>query len=408
VRLGWLAALGFFVGCAPGAEPGGVLGDALERQDSTSSLCQFGGWADAEDSRHVVHVREDGSDTDGNGTRRNPYATVDAALEHLRDDGHNGKSRIAVGPGVFDTSVHLAASDPKVEIVGCSAARTTLQAVSPGESVISVDGQKHAWLRGVTVAGGRRALRVRDGGRFDVRGSVIDGSSQVGVLVQGEQSRLHLHDTTVTSTQALDDRGWGVAVIDGGRLEMNRGGVYDSVGVGIFGDDADVTLSDVEVIGTQTTGRFDSELGRGLHLQNGSSLEINGGLFRDNSDAALFLRDPKSMRINGIVIDITSAGIVIDFPSTGLSGDGIVVHGGQPVTLTDNLITGSARAAILFDGATGTVSGNETDDNGLVIDGTSIFAQEQAHVGGDDAGLVYDLQGPLLLNTWTIDADALR
>ena len=137
--------------------------------------------------------------------------------------------------------------------------------------------------------------------------------------------------------------------------------------------------------------------------------EIEHGLLRNNADAGIFLHEPESVRINSIVIDITSAGIVIDFPSTGLSGDGIVVYGGQQaVSLSDNTIVGSARAAILVDGADATLWGNETGDNGLVIDGTSMFAQEDAEVGGDDAALVYALQGPLLLNTWTIDADPLR
>src|SRR6187399_3190213 len=84
VRLGWVTALVWLVGCAPDPMSGTAWEDGLERQDATSRLCSFGGWAANEDSHSVVHVCDGGSDVDGNGSLRHPYATVDAALEGLR------------------------------------------------------------------------------------------------------------------------------------------------------------------------------------------------------------------------------------------------------------------------------------------------------------------------------------
>lgn len=416
MRLGQLAALGLLVGCAPDIAPGDPADGLFERRGDTwdaksEGPCRLGTWGAIRGPQNAVHVRADGSDVDGDGSLQTPYATVDAALEHLREHGRghgNARVRIAVGPGTFPTALRLDEDDPKLFIDGCSASETRLAPATAGTSIVEVVGNKHGQLRGVTLEGGRRALRVRDGGRFDVSDAVVEGSRHVGVLVQDHASRLTLHDTDVVATAPMFHRGWGIAVVGGAELTMEGGGVYESTGVGIFGDDADVTLVDVTVADTKVGG-LQGEVGRGLHLQNGSRLDLTGGLFQNNTDAGVFLSQPEKATISGLVIDITSAGIVIDFPSTGLTGDGIVVWGGgEQVSLSDNLIRSSDRAAVLFDGADARIEGTATEGNGLVVQGSSIFAQEEAQVEGEDAHAVVDLEAILPINTRVLDIDSIK
>lgn len=423
MRLGWLTIIAMFaVGCAdsapiPGVVPSaqtaraqhGPLGGAWSERGwghhapTDGGPCAGGTWGDIDPNGRVYHVRADGSDIDGTGSAQHPFATIGAAIDTAAAHDR-GVHRIAVGPGVFPTQIALDDDDAKIDLMGCSPDETTLKAVSDTASILDAEGSHHFDVKGVELSGGWRAVRVRDGGHATLDDVTIRDSAQASVLVRGTTSEVTLTDSWVVDPQVVSDMGWGIAVLDG-TLTMNGGGVDGATGLGIFGDAGTLSLTDVQVTGTASSPMG---LGRGLHLQNGSNLTLTGGLFKKNADTSLFLLDSGNVVISGLVIDITSAGIVIDFPSTGLTGDGIVVYGGQNVQIYGSQVIDSARAALLFDGAQVTVSGNDTTDNGLSIGGYTKFAQDDAEAAGDDAPDVLDLHGALMLQDRSVDwADLL-
>jgi hypothetical protein len=376
--------------------------------DKSQGPCADGGWGHINPSKPAIHVRTDGSDATGDGSAGAPLHTLDQAIE-LVYAGWPTK-HIALGPGTFEASLELTNGSGRsklnaLSIEGCSADETVLQAASDASSILEVSEAKAVRITGVTLEGGRRALRVRDGAQVRLHHSRIEGSSLVGALVQDRKSQLFMRNTQIWDTAPEGNIGWGVAVLDG-KLHMTNSSIHNSTEMGLFADAAALELTDIEVHDTLPSGRFNA-LGRGIHVQQGSEITMTGGFLQNNADAGIFLLDVAKATIDGVMIDITSAGIVIDFPSTGFSGDGIVVYGGQDISLYGNLVSGSARAALLFDAADVLVEGNQTWDNGLVIRGFSMFAQENAQAFGQDAGDVLDLRAGLLLNDWAVDGEGV-
>ncbi|MBW1880229.1 MAG: right-handed parallel beta-helix repeat-containing protein, partial [Deltaproteobacteria bacterium] len=226
---------------------------------------------------------------------------------------------IALGPGTFEVNLDVTGGSGRAKInslsiEGCSADETVLHAASDDHSIIEVSEAKAVRVTGVTLEGGRRALRVRDGAKVHMRHSRIEGSTLVAALVQDRKSQLFLRDTEIWDTVPEDSIGWGVAVLDG-KLHMTDSSIHKSTGIGLFADAAKLELTDIEVHDTLPSGRFNA-LGRGIHVQNGSEITMTGGLLQNNADAGIFLLDVTKAIIDGVMIDITSAGIVIDFPST--------------------------------------------------------------------------------------------
>lgn len=249
-------------------------------------------------------------------------------------------------------------------------------------------------MEGLTVSGGHRGLIANGDTHLKLKDVDLRDAEQIGVLLR-PGSHAHLRGTRVLDVRPEGNVGWGIAALEA-ELTMQGGGVYGATELGMFAEGGTVALSDIEIFDTQPSGRFD-QLGRALHVQNGTHLTLSGGLFRNNADAGVFVLKGGSVIIDGLVIDITSAGIVIDLPGTGFTGDGIVVKQSDDVSIYDTLITDSARAGLLIDDSKVVVSGNAVDGSGLVINHTSQFAQENSDIQGDDADQVLRLRGELMM-----------
>ena len=98
--------------------------------------------------------------------------------------------------------------------------------------------------------------------------------------------------------------------------------------VGIFADASDLLVDGSFVFDTSpdATGRW----GRAIHTQN-STTTVRHAYLSGSSDASIFLLNPKGGSIQGVVIDITGAGIVG-------TGDGIAVSGGTAGTAANAFI----------------------------------------------------------------------
>ncbi len=411
MRTRWLALIGaLFVACADPAPALTELHVGAEARAARNGIgtggdfvppgqrwqrgpCARGSWGAHGKNPLAIHVREDGSDVDGTGTAERPFASIARALDAADALPGNGVRRIAVGPGAFPTALTLDRTSPKVHLTGCSADETVLQAVGVNTSVLDVRGNRHAKVEGVSLFGGRRTVRVRDDGALRLIASRIDAPVQAGLLVEGAQSRADLRNTTIVDPVVLGGLGWGIATI-GGTVRLEGGGVHGATGLGLFAEGGAIEAVDLEVLDTAPSSP-NAGMGRALHAQFGTDLKLVGGLFQGNADAAVFLLEPGKVVIDQLVIDFTSAGIVIDFPSTGLTGDGIVIVDGDQIQLTNNAIVDAERAGLLIHDASVEASGNETSQNGLRISGFTKFAQRGGTAHGDDADEVLTLTGTL-------------
>lgn len=377
-------------------DPGETDTDPPDTDDTDDTGVDAGpcasGWGAITDT-DAVHVRADGDDA-GDGTIDAPVATLDAALVIVRA---GGPKRIAVGPGTFPTSLSLAhdlgagVSDDGLAIQGCSPEETTFEASDPEAPVLKATAVEGLTLAGFATSGGRRAIWLWQGADVAMSDVTIRGAERLGLCMDGSITALTAENLSVTDTVSDDGAfGYGISV-QGSTIAMTGGEVSGSQGVGIFADFAVVDLDGVTVSGTtaDTDGRF----GRGVQLQGLTAGTLTNLVLSDNRDAALYASQALDTTVSGLTISSTSA-ITLDSGST--TGDGIVITQGDAgedpatyqVTVEDNHIAGSSRAAIVLEGVTAAVSGNVATDNGYSVDGTSIVAQDGAVVSGSDAVFV--------------------
>lgn len=349
----------------------------------TVGPCSDGGWGHIDSVSPAVHVRAGGDDLAGDGTEARPFATLARALQATRALPASAR-RIAVGPGSFAGGLTLdQASDNGLVVQGCGPDETLL-AGGGSAPVLDVSAAGAVALAGLGLTGGVDALTIRGGASATVDAVEISNTSGRGLVVQGATTVASLTDVTIRDVQA-SSCGAGASIV-GATVDWTRGGVEQAEGLGIFADEADLTLVDVDV--ADTAPAFDDTLGRGLHAQY-SRVSVDGGQYTGNRDASIYLLDVlNGSSIFGVVITLPGAGVVITLPGAGRAdtGEGIVVKStgaGGSVELVGNTIDGAPRAAILVDGAEVEMSGNTASDTGLYDTyGAHFFAQHDADIVG--------------------------
>ena len=131
-----------------------------------------------------------------------------------------------------------------------------------------------------------------------------------------------------------------------------------------------LALSNVEI--ADTLPADDGAFGRGVQIQGFASARLADTVLSNNHDAGLFSLLGEDLALERVTVDQTASGAV--------GGDGIVVTGVDAdgrqldpatftVTLDDNVVTDPARAGIVLERVTATVTGNQVtgavQDSGL-------------------------------------------
>ncbi|MDP6935550.1 MAG: right-handed parallel beta-helix repeat-containing protein, partial [Myxococcota bacterium] len=171
------------------------------------------------------------------------------------------------------------------------------------------------------------------------------------------------------------------------------------------------TLQGVEVLDTQTDA--DGEWGRGIHLQDGSTLTATDCLVQGNLDVGVFMLDSTATLDDCIVQDNQTAGIhlssstatlegvqVLDTqPDTdGQFGRGITVQQASTLVATSCLVQGNHETGVYVSGATSTLEGVQVLGTHRVTESTVAFGLvSQAEAVVDATNLeVGDTDGPAL------------
>ena len=242
--------LGCATGCTGGAE------------EPAAPPCDGGGWGAIGAPNDAAHVRNDGDDS-GDGSQTAPFATLQAALDAVRA---GDASRIAVGPGTFETALDLDADDRDLVIEGCGADQTDLTSGIDGQPVVKVTEAVGVSLAGLTLSRADRPLFVWGGAEVAVAASTIDSARWSGFVVDGPYTLLDLDDVTVSGSREVGGVGGFGGEVDGGTLHWRGGAAVGNTAAGIVasGSTARIELSDLVVADTQSTpaGVF----GRGVQI----------------------------------------------------------------------------------------------------------------------------------------------
>jgi hypothetical protein len=340
--------------------------------------CEGESWGAIEDPSAAVHVRADGDDADGDGSRAAPFATVAAAFDA-------GGGPIAVGPGTFPTTLSLGEADAGFAIQGCSPDETSLVGDEAGEPVLAFSGTADATIAGLTLAEADRPLFVWGGAEVSAHQVAIRDARWSGFVVDGPYTILELEDVTVERTQAVGGAGGFGGEVDGATLRWTGGAAVANVGAGLVGAGATAVLDLDGVRVAETVPADDGRFGRGVQVQDYASATLRACTVADNHDAGVFSLLATDLVIDGLSVERTAVGI-------DSGGDGIVVTAvdsdgrqldpaGFTAALTANTIGAPGRTGIVLERVTATVDGNTVTDAGA----QDIVAQSGAVVTGADA-----------------------
>ena len=369
---------------------------ATDTGEPAAGPCADGGWGEVTSPSDAVHVRSDGDDGD-DGSARAPLATFGAALDLARS---SGTRTIALGPGTWSVTATLTSPDDDgLEILGCSATETVLEASDSSEPILLVAEVVDFRLAGVQLLGGDRALRPWQGATGTLQNVVITEATSAGIAIDGPKTSLTLEDVEIrdiTQGSGTSTRGgYGIAVSDG-TLVMSGGGTWEATLAGIAVSGGTVDLERLTVADTRTSSR--GTFGRGIHLHNMSTGRIADVTLSGLSDAALFSQLSLGLEVEALVIDEVSAVAVPG--STGTTGDAIVLIEGDDdmtydpadleVTLSDCELEGADRAGVVVEDVLATLSDNQIADCGLDDEGTCTFTQGIGEVAGTTDFLALD------------------
>lgn len=398
---GLAATLLLAVGCEAPADP------AL-------APCLDGTWGPATDPAQTVLVHATPSEA----------TEAAAAFDDLADavafaSEPANPSTVLIGAGEWAASILLSAdgapSADGLTLMGCSSDETTLEP-APGlliEPLLDLVGVQDLTLSGLRLLGGRNALTIRQGADVAVTDLVVQGSSQTGIFVSGQETLVALQNVDIAnSTPTATGYGWGLAVADVGTapgatggVTLDGGSIEGNLEMGVYVSAGRLEMSGTAVSGTMpsTSGRF----GRGIHTQDFSHLSLDAVELENNSDAAVFAHRPASLEANGVIIILVPAAELPD--GTGATtGDGIVatraaaLYGNTNPGLYDVAIEGTQlqdvdRAGVLLEGVTASLSGNEAVDGVAGVEGTApgtfLYGTDGALVtlGGGDAAVYEEI-----------------
>lgn len=237
---------------------------------------------------------------------------------------------------------------------GQAALSGTLVAGSTGVG-IAVGGQGSAItgsavaVRGVAAGtdtgGNGHCLRALDGGTIAL--ATVSAVDCVGVAVEaaGPQSKIALSKAHVAGAHARPsdaEGGFGVEALDGATLDLNEVLLRDNhhVGISVWGAGARLSAKDVVVRGTQPTAA--GHYGRGLQVVAGGRVDWVGGAVAGNRDIGVVVTGKDSIAaLTGVRVTGTLPNAV-----TQDWGRGIDVSGGAQVTLTACRIDGNRDVGV--------------------------------------------------------------
>ncbi len=388
--------LGLLLGCPPDDDSKDDTGDDdvwdddAGDDDISVGPCSGGTWGGIGDPEHALHVRVDGSD-DGDGSLGAPFRTVPRAVEVSREAGQ--PKAIAIGPGgKWVEPVSITAADDGLVIEGCSHEQSEIGAVT----VDGVEGFRLADLR----TGGGSTLAIANSTSVQLQRVTVPYALHAGISVEDsdavtlDEVRVRsIEQGSLANCQQWGNWATGVRLV-GSTVDVTALDVHDGQGSGLVAVDSTLALTGASIGDIMAAG---SGIGRGIHLEDCASVILDdvtiAGDLPGVEDAGIFSMGCGELTVTDCVVQ-DAVGVTL--PLGGTSGDGIVATPGPApldptayvVVLEDNEITEVARAGILLDGVSASLSGNTTD--------AEFYSQNGAAVSGTDQ--VTTLQTPLEWN----------
>ena len=358
--------------------------------DCVPQECGLGQWGNLEVDGDTIFVDVRAGEG-GNGSEQAPFTSIQDGLETA---GEAGGGMVAVAAGTYVENLLLTEDHDGVHLAGRCRGLVVLDA-SEGEEDESGIWANGFWgdeewrVSGMAVTGAPHVGIWLQVGTLRTMSVRVVENHMVGFVATRQRSTALLSDVEIRDTQPLPDGtfGRGIQVQEGSSLEADGCLVEGNSGAGIYvsGAGTAVLLSDVEV--RETEPLPDGTFGRGIAVEEGSSLEADGCLVEGNSavgihvsgeGTAVLLSDVEVRNTHrthwttvaiGIVSQVYASLIADELIVADTEGVGLFAtwYGGLSCSncnLSDNSFAGGlAWASGAIDLSTTTISGTRPDAN---------------------------------------------
>jgi hypothetical protein len=209
--------------------------------------------------------------------------------------------------------------------------------------------------------GTTRALIV-DGGEIEIEQALIEGAHETGVFVSGETSRLVVTDAAIRDTRGVDGNlGRGIQVQMGGTIELRRSVIERNLDLGVMIDGpSTATIEDVVIRGTRAR-TSDGTAGRGMQIQ-GATASLSRVHLVDNQEVGLFVGEEAGTSVSASDVVVEST---LPSEATGEGGRGINLQHFGTMTLDRALLHDNEEIGIIAYGDAASLVAND-----LTVSGT--------------------------------------
>ncbi len=365
----------------------------------------------------VLHVLDGAAasedrDPADDGALLQPFPDLDLALRRAEEIG--GPVVLALGPGTYTTRRVLyresEVGTPGPIIVGCSPDEVVVVPQQPDQPVFTVrgqdldpaDGNDAKWalrIRGLTVRGGRRAIRAIGSVDLAVQDVRVEQSQYYGIQAWGRQVSLELTDVEVRDTLGYTapfvgaiELGVGVGALSGAAVEASRLTVEGAIGAGVvlLGDTRPDAVQRISATTVRDVEPSADRLGRGLVADGLMDLTVDGLTVERVHDAGIWVRNAGAVDLRNLGIDDVQPALPPNGPADGvvLIQDAFAVGPGSFLyALGEASVTAPGRATVVASGSL-TVDLGQANDT-LVIGSDVVVTGENANV--DPAPPAFDL-----------------
>jgi len=341
--------------CGPGSMP--VVGAAACAP--IGAPCPAGPWpSDLPTNQRILYVSPGAAGGDGNSPQA-PLGSI-AAAQMLAAAGQ--PTIIALAKGTYDERVYL--SGP-ITLWGACAAETSVRFLLDSEifATVLISGADGAVVKNLSVTGPRLGIRIESAAVLS--GIEVHDAVVAGVVV-GSGATATLNDFVVRRTQSRpSDRqlGVGLQVFQGATVNLTRT-LFEGnrmAGVMVLDADAGVTAADLAVFDTRPT-EADGLLGIGLLLQNQAVAAVSRAAFEGNATAAILVAGSTATLEDVVVRDSVS--------NRQGDGMGLYLHSAGKATVQRALFERNQSLGVYVRGATLTLTDAVVRDTREIADGT--------------------------------------
>lgn len=289
--------------------------------------CGTGTWGKIKTVANTIYVNQNHRGG-GAGTKANPYKTITDALAKAAPGDH-----IAVAAGTYQEDLTILR---KVTLEGRCAQQVTIKGAGPGAAVEAKSWATGAVLRGLTITGAGKGVRL-DGVDVTLERVAVKGCGARGAEV-GNKGTMTFRHSLVAGNRELGIGMWGAKTV------LERSVVRDTEGY-------------------KSNGTFGTGIQAGVSSITGqpSDLKLLHSLVMGNRTHGLVMYRSTG-QVSGSVISSTRK------DGNGKYGDGVAVLDKSTLDIQDALVEGNARAGIVFENSGGSVRRSLVRRNIFAID----------------------------------------